>query len=157
MEAGLIAAGVTVLQNESTVFEYNGVTVQIMGLDDPAFDGTDSWNKTDAEAVGDTIGILVDEKTDFKLLLSHRPELFDIYCDAGVELILSGHAHGGQFRLPFVGGLIAPNQGLFPKYDGGLFQAGNTTMVVSRGLGNSLLPIRLNNRPEVVIIELVSK
>lgn len=85
-------------------------------------------------------------------MLSHRPELFDTYVEKNINLALCGHAHGGQFRLPFIGGLIAPNQGLFPKYDSGLYTKENTTMVVSRGIGNSIIPIRFNNRPEVVII-----
>lgn len=70
--------------------------------------------------------------------------------------LVSGHAHGGQFRLPFVGVLIAPNQGLFPKYDAGLYTGGNTNMVVSRGIGNSIIPIRFNNRPEIVVAMLMS-
>jgi len=87
-------------------------------------------------------------------LLAHRPELFETYVDAGVDLVFSGHAHGGQFRLPFVGGLVAPNQGFFPEYDAGLFSEGSTTMIVSRGVGNSIIPIRFNNRPEIVVAEL---
>ena len=75
-------------------------------------------------------------------MLSHRPELFETYVSSGIDLVLSGHAHGGQFRLPFVGGLIAPNQGLFPKYDAGLYTESNTHMVVSRGVesGIALFP-----------------
>ena len=73
---------------------------------------------------------------------------------AGVDLVLSGHAHGGQFRLPLIGGLVAPNQGFFPKYDAGLYTDGGTNMVVSRGLGNSIIPLRFNNRPEIVLVEL---
>ncbi len=91
---------------------------------------------------------------EFTLLLCHRPELFPDYVAAGVELALCGHIHGGQFRLPFVGGLYAPGQGIFPDYDGGLYSEGETNMVVSRGLGNSRFPIRLNNRPELIIVEL---
>ena len=92
----------------------------------------------------------------FQLLLSHRPELFDIYVSTDIDLVLCGHAHGGQFRIPFIGGIVAPNQGLFPKYDAGIFSENETTMVVSRGIGNSIIPIRLNNRPEIVMIELQS-
>ena len=73
-----------------------------------------------------------------------------------MDLTLSGHAHGGQFRLPFVGGLVAPNQGVFPKYDSGLYIDGSTNMIVSRGIGNSILPFRFNNRPEVILVELNS-
>ena len=69
--------------------------------------------------------------------------------------MLSGHAHGGQFRFPLIGGLVAPNQGLFPKYDAGLFTENNTNMIISRGLGNSVIPLRFNNRPELILVELV--
>ena len=93
----------------------------------------------------------------FSILLSHRPEFFDIYTECGFDLVLSGHAHGGQFRLPFVGGLIAPGQGFFPEYDSGVYIENGTTMVISRGLGNSRFPIRFNNPPEIVVVELLSK
>ena len=68
--------------------------------------------------------------------------------------MLSGHAHGGQIRLPGLGGLYAPGQGFLPEYDAGLYSSGDTSLVVSRGLGNSLFPLRINNRPEVVLAEL---
>ena len=90
-------------------------------------------------------------------MLSHRPELFDIYVEFGVDVVFSGHAHGGQFRLPFVGGMFAPNQGLFPNYDGGIFTQDKTNMVVSRGVGNSIISFRVNNKPEVVLIELTKE
>lgn len=92
--------------------------------------------------------------TYYTVLLSHRPELFDIYVEGGVDLVLTGHAHGGQFRLPVIGGVVAPGQGVFPKYDAGLYTEGSTNMVVSRGLGNSVIPFRVNNRPEIVVVEL---
>lgn len=89
------------------------------------------------------------------VLLSHRPEAFESYATQDIDLVLSGHAHGGQFRLPFIGGIVAPNQGFFPKYDSGMFSNNNTTMIVSRGLGNSIISIRFNNRPELVMVELI--
>lgn len=85
---------------------------------------------------------------------SHRPELFQIYVSQEIDIVLSGHAHGGQFRLPFVGGIVAPNQGINPKYDAGVYSEKNTNMVVSRGIDNSIIPIRFNNQPEIVIVEL---
>jgi predicted MPP superfamily phosphohydrolase len=94
---------------------------------------------------------LVKEEQGYTVLLSHRPEWFRLYCDFGLDLIFSGHAHGGQFRLPFVGGVIAPNQWFFPEYDAGVFTEGGTSMVVSRGLGGSIIPLRINNRPELVL------
>ena len=90
----------------------------------------------------------------FAILLSHRPEHFNVYQRKNIDLVLSGHAHGGQFRLPFLGGVIAPDQRLFPRYDAGAYTENGTTMVVSRGIGNSIIPLRINNRPEIVIIEL---
>ena len=83
--------------------------------------------------------------------------LAGIHVDHNMGLVLTGHTHGGQFRLPLIGGLIAPNQGLFPKYDAGLYSDGNTNMIVSRWLGNSIIPFRFNNRPEVVLIELAGQ
>lgn len=96
-------------------------------------------------------------KTDFNILLSHRPEELKIYAMNEMDLVFSGHAHGGQIRLPFIGGLFSPKQGLFPKLTNGIHKEGNTSMVISRGLGNSRFPFRIFNRPEIVVIELNSK
>lgn len=149
---GLEAAGVTVLENAAVTLERGGDTIALLGVQDPAFDRSDDEADTVREALA---GLRSDGAEGYTLLLSHRPELFDsVYAPADVDLVLSGHAHGGQIRLPFVGGLVAPNQGLFPQYDAGLYTEGNTTMVVSRGLGNSILPLRVNNRPEVVMVTL---
>ena len=100
------------------------------------------------------LNTLSENSSNFKILLSHRPDLFDIYSNSSVDLVFSGHAHGGQFRLPFIGGLIAPDQGLFPKLTEGIHTSNNTTMVISRGLGNSIIPLRLFNRPELVVVTL---
>lgn len=95
------------------------------------------------------------------ILLSHRPELFVSSYSSDLNsinpnIVFSGHAHGGQFRIPIIDkGVIAPNQGLFPKYTSGLYTNSNVKMIVSRGLGNSIIPIRINNRPHLPIIELV--
>lgn len=139
---GLETAGVEVLANEAIPFEYKGEEIVIIGLSDPP------------AMVNAKLKRLMDGEESYTILLSHRPELFEEYVNSGVDLVLSGHAHGGQFRLPFIGGLIAPDQGLFPKYDGGLYTGGSTNMVVSRGLGNSIIPVRFNNRPEIVLVEL---
>ena len=90
----------------------------------------------------------------FKILLAHRPKMFPLYSEYGFDLVLSGHAHGGQVRLPFADGLIAPNQGFFPEYTSGEYKRGNCTMIVSRGLGNSIIPQRLFNHPEIVVLTL---
>ena len=90
-----------------------------------------------------------------RILLAHEPQFFEKYSAAGYDLILCGHAHGGQWRIPFTGiGLFAPKQGFFPKYTSGVHERGNSAMVISRGLGNSEFPLRLFNRPEIVVIEI---
>ena len=93
----------------------------------------------------------------FKILLGHRNYWMTEYPELPVDLIFCGHAHGGQIRLPFIGGLLAPEQGLFPKYTSGVHKLGAVTMVISRGLGNSLFPFRIFNRPEVVCLQLKAK
>jgi hypothetical protein len=94
---------------------------------------------------------------NFKLLLAHEPQFLVGYSKADVQLVLCGHAHGGQWRLPFTNiGVYAPGQGLFPKYTCGQYYCGNTEMIVSRGLGNSECPLRLFNRPEIVVVQLQS-
>jgi hypothetical protein len=86
----------------------------------------------------------------FKILLSHRPEMLQAYAHYGFNIVFCGHAHGGQFRIPFAGGLIAPGQGFFPRYTSGVHSEKQTLMVISRGLGNSVIPQRIFNRPEIV-------
>lgn len=90
------------------------------------------------------------------MLLSHRPELFETYQKYGFDLVLSGHAHGGQWRIPGVlNGLFAPDQGLFPEYAGGRYDYAEGTMIVSRGLARESTPVpRIFNRPEVVIVDI---
>ena len=90
----------------------------------------------------------------FTVFLSHRPEYYETYKKTDANLVLTGHAHGGQFRLPFIGGVVAPNQGFFPEYDSGVYREDEFAMVVSRGIGNSIIPVRVNNQPEIVLIEL---
>lgn len=148
--SGLEKLGVVVLQNENTTMELSGETITIAGVLDPSFE-TDYLLGDSETVMKDYLQSTVTEDV-YTLLLSHRPELLQAYADYGIELVLSGHAHGGQFRLPLAGGLIAPNQGFFPEYDAGLFTQGNTNMIVSRGIGNSAFPFRFNNRPEVILV-----
>lgn len=88
------------------------------------------------------------------MLLAHRPGMFSLYSSYQFDAILSGHVHGGQVRLPFIGGLVAPNQGLFPKYTAAKYEKEDSVMIVSRGLGNSIFPQRIFNRPEAIVITL---
>lgn len=175
-ERRLAEAGATVLHGAVYAVERAGARIAVLGADDPSAlvvaDGPAGEAPTEADAMRGQLadlavqaralgGAAAGEEPPFALLLSHRPELFDAYVEAGIDLTLAGHAHGGQVRLPFVGGVLAPNQGLFPKYDAGLYTAADgahpAAMVVSRGLGNSLFPFRVNNRPELVLVELRRK
>lgn len=145
LESKLIENGVTVLKNESVKIEKDSSFINVIGVDDPSF----------GMSANDIFHTVSELKTDgYDVLLSHRPELFETYCESGAELVLCGHAHGGQVRIPFIGGIVAPNQGLFPEYTAGSYKSGSTEMIVSRGLGNSIIPLRINNPPELVVITL---
>lgn len=153
LKIGLVKAGVVILENQKVQITREGESITLMGIDDPSFQ--ENYLFGDSEPVArQAIENLQNESDGYTILLSHRPELFDLYVDTEMDLVFSGHAHGGQFHLPFIGGLVAPNQGLFPKYDAGLFSEGSTTMIVSRGVGNSIIPIRFNNRPEIIVATL---
>ena len=153
LKTGLVKAGVVILENQKVQITREGESITLMGIDDPSFQ--EDYLFGDSKSVArQAIENLQNESDGYTILLSHRPELFDLYVDTEMDLVFSGHAHGGQFRLPFIGGLVAPNQGFFPKYDAGQFTEENTTMIVSRGVGNSIIPIRFNNRPEIVLVTL---
>ncbi len=156
LKTGLISAGVIILEDTQTEISIEGQTITLIGVNDPSFQ-TDYLFGDSETVMNSKLTELHTDREAFTILLSHRPELFDAYAEHDVDLVLSGHAHGGQFRLPFIGGVVAPNQGLFPEYDAGIYTDGNTNMLVSRGVGNSILPFRINNRPEVILIELQTK
>ena len=151
IEPRLIAAGARVLRNEAEDIGHGGERIRLAGIDDPSFIRTGGTAEERAAAELEQLG---DGGGTFTVLLAHRPELVEVYAEYGAGLVLSGHAHGGQVRLPLLGGLYAPGQGLLPEYDSGLYSLGETQMVVSRGLGNSVAPLRVNNRPELVIVTL---
>lgn len=142
----LLKADVIVLDDEKTTLQRNGEAIMLVGLADPRF----SSEKT----LEMTLRRLMEDVSEYAILLSHRPELFEMYKDAGVCLSFTGHAHGGQVRLPFVGGVLVPNQGFFPEYDSGMYKLGESIMLVSRGLGDSIIPLRINNRRSLLIVEL---
>ena len=153
LKMGLVNAGVIVLENQKVEITRGQEHITLMGIDDPSF--RESYLFGDAAGVAEQeLGDLQEASDGYTILLSHRPELFDVYVDTGMDLVFSGHAHGGQFRLPFVGGLVAPNQGFFPEYDAGQFTEEKTTMIVSRGIGNSIIPVRINNQPEIIVATL---
>lgn len=143
---GIRESGVTVLANESVPLTCGDGVICLTGLDDANLLAADK-NGVRPESVS--------EET-MQILLAHEPQYFEEYCKCGADLVLTGHAHGGQFRLPWIGGIIAPDQGFFPEYTAGQFTSGSTTMYISRGLGNSTIPVRLFNYPEIVCIRLFS-
>ena len=142
--------GITRLSGETADIEINGERVCICGIDDPDARLIDRSTNFPAQ-----LSRLSQEKEGYTVLLSHRPEKFEEYVKGGFDLVLCGHAHGGQWRIPLLlNGLAAPNQGLFPKYAGGRYESGETTMIVSRGLARESTRIpRFYNRPELVIID----
>ena len=140
--------GVTVLRGDCRLLALeNRVRIQICGIDDPDFPGS---GRQLARAGGQTGGGL------FSILLAHRPEGIASYLEYPFDLIVSGHAHGGQWRIPgLVNGLYAPSQGLFPRYAGGLYRLGGTSFAVSRGLARESTRVpRVFNPPEIVVVDI---
>lgn len=141
--------GVQVLRNRSLMWEQDGEAIQIAGIDDPLMDiylHEEEFTRNSIAEAG-----LNDA---FTLLLAHRPEQLETYASEGIDVVFAGHAHGGQIRFPGLGGLIAPGQGWFPSMTEGVFESGDTQLVLSRGLGNSGFPLRVFNLPEVVVVTL---
>lgn len=141
---GVASAGVIILDNQVVEISRWDAKFRLVGLDDKSL------------ADGTLEALLSDEK-ELTVVLAHEPQYFARYAGTGVDLVLSGHAHGGQFRLPFVGGIVAPDQGFLPEYTAGEYYMNGTEMIVSRGLGNSVIPVRLFNYPEIVCVDLVGK
>lgn len=150
MKKQMLDMGVVVLSDMNLHLVSKEQSICIIGVDDPSMS---SGDQSDEALMAEKLERLAGDE-DFTILLSHRPELMDVYSRYGIDLVFSGHAHGGQIRFPLLGGLVAPNQGWLPEYDAGLFESGQTRMIESRGLGNSLFPLRFNNRPELIIVEL---
>ena len=153
LEKELKKYGVNVLRNEHVGIRKGEQEINLLGIDDPEFV---TGNRDEGNIIIDEIKkAKIEMQPDrYNVLLSHRPEFIKEYTNERLDLVLSGHAHGGQVRLPFIGGLVAPNQGVLPKYTAGLYVEQNTSMVVSRGLGNSIIPQRILNRPEIVVVQL---
>jgi len=145
----LVAAGVTVLENGKSIIEKDGETITLLGLSDKSVNP--HYDKI-------LHTLMAGQEDSFNILLSHRPELFDAYVNENLDLVFTGHAHGGQIVIPFLRqGIFAPHQGFFPKYTEGMHEKDGTVMVVSRGLGNSSFPFRIFNRPELIEVTLTAK
>lgn len=149
----LAEAGVMIMDNNNVQIKESGNVIELIGLADPAFNQANNIKAANRLIFREQLSKLTEKTGDsLTILLSHRPEYFDVYAESSIDLVFSGHAHGGQFRLPFVGGLVAPDQGFFPKLTSGSHTLDGTTMIVSRGLGNSIIPLRLFNRPELIVV-----
>lgn len=156
-KAEMKSIGVNILENETVTLTRNGAEICLVGIDDPTFfyDNDTYWqgiafNEKLTELAAESQGAT-------SVLLSHRPELFEAYAENGFDVVLSGHAHGGQIRLPFIGGVFSPSEGFFPEYTEGMHSKNGTDMIISRGLGNSLFPLRVFNRPEIVVCQLTKE
>lgn len=155
MHKALCDAGVHFLHTSGTHIEKENSYINLIGIEDDVQLSERARKKKQIESVKTMLsrvmhGILPDE---FTILMAHHPEFIDIYSNEPIDLVVSGHAHGGQVRIPFVGGVIAPNQGLFPRYTSGKHCKNNTQMVISRGIGG-FKPVRIFNQPEIVVISL---
>lgn len=150
LKQGLIKRGVTVLENEAAELTIGNETVSLIGVTDPSFP-MKFVDDTMEQNISHQLSNVIPDNGNYKILLAHRPEYFKAYAQNDVDLVFSGHAHGGQFILPFVGGVVAPGQGFFPEYYQGIYTENDTNMIVSRGIGNSLFPFRINNNPEIVV------
>lgn len=147
------AYGTIVLEGDCEDVVINGQTLLICGVDDPEV-GQEIFDKQ----LKDVSGLINTEH--YSILLSHRPELFEHYINYDFDLILSGHAHGGQWRIPLIlpNGLFAPDQGWFPEYTNGIYEKNNVKMLVSRGLSRESTRIpRIFNPPELVVVHLVAE
>lgn len=140
----LLGLGVHILDNKSEKIVKGGQYIWVVGVDDP-HDGRDRLEEALSGA----------DALSPKVLLAHSPNIYPKAINHKVDLVLAGHTHGGQIRLPFAGAVVAPGQGLFPKWDYGKYKAGATTMIINPGLGESDLPIRVNIRPEIGLITLL--
>lgn len=152
--------GVINLDNAIDTVTIDEAEIGLIGIKDPLLlllDDVEEAGSGEA-LIQRTIEQLTEETgTEFNVLLSHRAELMDVYAETTVDITLTGHAHGGQIRLPFIDGLFAPSQGFLPEYTNGIYEKNGSQMVVSRGLGNSIFPLRINNRPEIVVVTLESE
>lgn len=136
---------------------YNGDEyINLFGMEDLWFYGDENDPQVHEifNRIIQTRMISIGRDGNFTILLSHRPELFDMYSHQPIDLVFAGHAHGGQIRLPVVKALYSPQQGVLPRYTEGMHSKDGTSMVVSRGIGNSRFPFRVFNHPEIIVVEL---
>lgn len=149
LEYGLKELGVIILDNETEVIEYNNIKINIVGINDLNIDklGFKGANRR----VHKQLDLARYDTENYTILLSHRPDYLYIFSQRDIDFVFSGHYHGGQIRL-FGQGFMSPDRTWFPEYTAGVKVKDETTMVLSRGIGNSVFPFRVNNRPELVTV-----
>lgn len=141
----LESIGVHVMRNEYTILESGGASIVLAGAEDPN-------GRADMKTPAELIGQIREETGDrFLVVLNHRNDRLGLYADLGVDLVLSGHAHGGVVRLPFTDGLVGPHREFLPTNTSGVYSQGKTNMVVSRGLGNHTSFPRILNNPHIAV------
>ncbi len=143
IKEALLAEGVQILENANYKYSKGDEHIWIAGVDDPFLQQDDLDQALDG--TGDAAP---------RLLLAHAPDIYPAAMRAGIDLVMVGHTHGGQVRLPFLGAIYVPGKGLFPQFDYGRYFSGLSTLVINGGLGESTLPVRINNRPEIVLLTL---
>lgn len=158
--SGLEREGVTVLRNEAETLTAHGQAVEVVGVDDPREQRVQGSESDNDEIIAGEISRATDgrrtpRKDVARIVLSHRYDPEKAFAASGADLVLTGHSHGGQVRIPFLGGLISPSRTFFPEHTEGMYAAGESQVIVSRGLGNSAIPVRVNNPFELVIVDLV--
>lgn len=151
LRQGLEEAGVIILEDEGVVLDCHGTALNLVGVKDvTAYPGSRAEEIEAMEQMARELFVA----GAYHVLLSHRPSLLDTYGACGADLVFSGHAHGGQVRLPVIGAVFAPDQGLWPQVTAGVHAAGQAQVVVSRGLGNGTPFPRLWNGPELAAVTL---
>lgn len=153
LENSLQEIDIEVLNNRMIIPNKEVAPIYLYGVQDPAFSRRKS-RESERSIMKKQLDSLPQYDHKYAILLSHRPELLELYAEYSFDLVLSGHAHGGQVRLPLFGGILAPNQGFFPMLTSGMHKMKNTSMIISRGIGNSAFPLRVNNPPELIVIKL---
>lgn len=138
--------GTTYLDNKSLAIEHEGAFINLHGVDDSILTGYTAFYKN-LEALSTAM-----DTEQLNILLVHKPRFLETYAALNYDYIFSGHAHGGQIRLPGIGGILSPGQGFLPKFSEGLIEQDGSHLIVSRGLGNSLFPFRILNNPEVIVL-----
>lgn len=147
---------VCLLDNETVELSRGNSVIRITGLNlDMSYYKRIMAKKLGKDALEGMIG--TSSRSAYNILIAHNPDYFETYAAWGADLVVSGHNHGGLVRIPGLGGVISPRLRIFPKYDYGVYHKGSSTMILSGGMGAHSLKIRVNNRPELILVELCKK